>query len=54
MKILDMAPDKTITAIARACGFSGDRQFYRVFRAETGLTPAQFRERTLARPGRKV
>ncbi|MFB7877867.1 helix-turn-helix transcriptional regulator [Nocardia sp. NPDC056064] len=43
-------PDKTVAAIARASGFSGDRSFYRAFRAETGLSPAEFRERALTTP----
>jgi len=34
---------RPLGSIASACGFAGERQFYRVFRAETGLTPGQFR-----------
>jgi AraC-like DNA-binding protein len=30
-------------SIALACGFAGERQFYRVFRRETGCTPGEFR-----------
>jgi AraC-like DNA-binding protein len=30
-------------SIALACGFAGERQFYRVFRQETGCTPGEFR-----------
>jgi AraC-like DNA-binding protein len=30
-------------SIALACGFAGERQFYRVFRHETGCTPGEFR-----------
>ncbi|WP_158675707.1 helix-turn-helix transcriptional regulator [Nocardia stercoris] len=41
------SPDKTVAAVAHACGFSSDRQFYRVFRAETGMSPAEFRDLTL-------
>lgn len=36
-------PQRPLEAIAGACGFAGERQFYRVFRAETGLTPGRFR-----------
>ncbi|BDT87499.1 AraC family transcriptional regulator [Nocardia cyriacigeorgica] len=41
-------PDQTVASIAHACGFGGDRNFFRVFRAETGMSPAEFRERALA------
>jgi AraC-like DNA-binding protein len=34
---------RPLDAIARACGFAGERQFYRVFRQATGLTPGEFR-----------
>ncbi|MEV4313835.1 helix-turn-helix domain-containing protein [Actinocrispum sp. NPDC049592] len=34
---------RPLQSIALACGFAGERQFYRVFRQETGLTPGQFR-----------
>jgi AraC-like DNA-binding protein len=34
---------RPLESIALACGFAGERQFYRVFRRETGLTPGQFR-----------
>ncbi|MEV0251784.1 AraC family transcriptional regulator [Nocardia sp. NPDC050712] len=43
-ELLVTAPDQTILAIAEACGFSGDRQFYRVFREQTGMSPAEYRE----------
>jgi len=34
---------RPLESVALACGFAGERQFYRVFRQETGLTPGQFR-----------
>ncbi|MEV0467104.1 AraC family transcriptional regulator [Nocardia tengchongensis] len=42
-KLLLGAPEQTIAAIAQACGFTGERNFYRVFRAETGLAPGEYR-----------
>lgn len=41
--LLRTDPARTLNSIALACGFSGERQFYRVFRQETGLTPGEFR-----------
>ncbi|MFF0613653.1 helix-turn-helix domain-containing protein [Nocardia tengchongensis] len=37
------APEQTIAAIAQACGFTGEHNFYRVFRAETWLAPGEYR-----------
>jgi AraC-like DNA-binding protein len=34
---------RPIESIALACGFAGERQFYRVFRQATGFTPGEFR-----------
>jgi transcriptional regulator GlxA family with amidase domain len=34
---------RPLDAIALACGFAGERQFYRAFRQATGLTPGEFR-----------
>lgn len=34
---------RSLESIALACGFAGERQFYRVFRDETGCTPGEFR-----------
>ncbi|MFE2954702.1 AraC family transcriptional regulator [Nocardia tengchongensis] len=42
-KLLLGAPEQTIAAISQACGFTGERNFYRAFRAETGLTPGEYR-----------
>ncbi len=47
-ELLAARPDKTVAEVAGACGFAGDRHFYRVFRAETGITPAEFREQSVA------
>ncbi|MEV0333204.1 AraC family transcriptional regulator [Nocardia sp. NPDC050717] len=49
-ELLIAGPDRTISSVARACGFSTDRHFYRVFRGETGMTPAEYREYILSRP----
>ncbi|GAD82615.1 helix-turn-helix domain-containing protein [Nocardia asteroides NBRC 15531] len=48
-ELLATAPDRTVAAIAHACGFTNDRNFYRVFRAETGMTPSEYREWILSR-----
>ncbi|WP_446224363.1 AraC-like ligand-binding domain-containing protein [Nocardia sp. IBHARD005] len=37
-------PTRSCAAIAAQAGFSTERQFYRVFRAQTGRTPGQFRD----------
>jgi AraC-like DNA-binding protein len=34
---------RSLESIALACGFAGERQFYRVFRRDTGCTPGEFR-----------
>lgn len=34
---------RSVESIALACGFAGERQFYRVFRDDTGYTPGEFR-----------
>lgn len=49
-ELLIAGPDRTISSVARACGFATDRHFYRVFRGETGMTPAEYREYILSRP----
>jgi AraC-like DNA-binding protein len=33
----------SLESVAAACGFAGERQFYRVFRQETGSTPGDYR-----------
>ncbi|MFE3022589.1 helix-turn-helix domain-containing protein [Nocardia tengchongensis] len=42
-KLLLGAPEQTIAAISEACGFTGERNFYRVFRAATGIAPGEYR-----------
>jgi AraC-like DNA-binding protein len=44
-RMLREHPDK-LDVIARRCGFSGANYFCRLFRKHTGVTPAEFRERT--------
>ena len=41
-----MFTDKTVTDIAFECGFMSQRNFNRVFREMTGMTPSEFRERS--------
>jgi AraC-like DNA-binding protein len=41
--LLRADPFRPVESIASACGFAGERQFYRVFRQETGRTPGEFR-----------
>jgi transcriptional regulator GlxA family with amidase domain len=41
--LLRADPFRSVESIASACGFAGERQFYRVFRQETGRTPGEFR-----------
>ena len=41
-----MFTDKTVTDIAFECGFMSQRNFNRVFREITGMTPSEFRERS--------
>ncbi|HXA62643.1 MAG TPA: helix-turn-helix domain-containing protein [Streptosporangiaceae bacterium] len=41
--LLRADPFRSVESIASACGFAGERQFYRLFRQETGCTPGEFR-----------
>ncbi len=41
--LLRVDSSRSLESIALACGFAGQRQFYRVFRDETGCTPGEFR-----------
>jgi transcriptional regulator GlxA family with amidase domain len=41
--LLRADPYRSVESIAWACGFAGERQFYRLFRQETGRTPGEFR-----------
>lgn len=38
-------PARPLAAVARACGFAGEGQLYRSFRAVTGMTPGAYRSR---------
>jgi AraC-like DNA-binding protein len=41
--LLRADPSRPLTSVAAACGFAGERQFYRVFRQDTGSTPGDYR-----------
>jgi transcriptional regulator GlxA family with amidase domain len=41
--LLSADPFRSVESIASASGFAGERQFYRLFRQETGRTPGEFR-----------
>ncbi|MEW2290292.1 AraC family transcriptional regulator [Streptomyces sp. NPDC047841] len=41
-------PERPLAAVAHACGFGGDAQLHRAFRAVTGMTPGAYRA---GRPG---
>ncbi|GAA4669179.1 MULTISPECIES: helix-turn-helix domain-containing protein [Amycolatopsis] len=41
--LLRADPRRPLESVAHACGFAGERQFYRVFRQETGRTPGEWR-----------
>ncbi|AYF77983.1 AraC family transcriptional regulator [Nocardia yunnanensis] len=47
-ELLTARRDLPVIAIARACGFATERQFYRAFRLEAGMTPAAYRSRGVA------
>lgn len=53
-RMLLTAPERTIESVARASGFTGSRDFYRAFRRQTGLTPAEYREHAVTRRARPV
>ena len=42
-EVLVSAPHRTVAAVGTACGFAGEAQFHRAFRAVTGVTPAEHR-----------
>jgi transcriptional regulator GlxA family with amidase domain len=42
-RLLRHSPTTPVRAIAADCGFAGEVQFHRTFRALTGSTPAGFR-----------
>ncbi|MCW2937097.1 MAG: hypothetical protein JWN00_82, partial [Actinomycetia bacterium] len=41
--LLRADPFRSVESIALACGFTGERPFYRVFRQDIGCTPGEFR-----------
>ncbi|MFP3460003.1 helix-turn-helix domain-containing protein [Arthrobacter globiformis] len=43
--LLQSGEDRPISAIAAACGFESESGFYRAFRAATGMTPVEYRNR---------
>ena len=47
-RILLAGSTHPIKEVGAMCGFQRLESFYRVFRAETGLTPVQFRRRNTA------
>ncbi|GGM23922.1 transcriptional regulator [Streptomyces fumigatiscleroticus] len=38
-------PERPLAAVARECGFGGEAQFHRAFKAVTGMTPGAYRGR---------
>lgn len=44
VKLLLAEPDKTMKEISRHIGYHSERQFFRMFRSTTGMTPQQFRD----------
>ncbi|MGW5310516.1 helix-turn-helix domain-containing protein [Nocardia thailandica] len=46
-RLLVAHPGREVATIARWCGFRTDRHFYRAFRAATGVTPQEYRQRAL-------
>ncbi|MET9149314.1 helix-turn-helix domain-containing protein [Streptomyces sp. NPDC058319] len=42
-RLLRAAPERTVASVAYACGFGGESQLHRAFRAVTGLTPGAYR-----------
>lgn len=47
MELLLGSEGTTVREIAQQIGYLSERQFFRVFKSKTGLTPQQFRERHL-------
>lgn len=42
-RMLRTSPNRSLAAVAQQCGFAGEAQMYRAFRAVTGTTPATYR-----------
>ncbi|MCY6382095.1 helix-turn-helix domain-containing protein [Hoeflea prorocentri] len=47
-KRLLLVPKNTLTDAAEGAGYASDSAFARVFKKETGMTPAGFRKSTIA------
>lgn len=43
-RMLDSHPELTIEAVAFSCGFSIPSTFYRLFRRQWGISPAEYRK----------
>lgn len=48
-KILELNPDMTLEEITYTCGFNNPSTFYRLFRKQCGITPAEYRKQALAK-----
>ncbi|KUN18796.1 AraC family transcriptional regulator [Streptomyces antibioticus] len=44
-RLLSTTPEQTLSAVAGACGFGGEAQLHRAFKAVTGVTPGTYRAR---------
>lgn len=42
-RLLRLSNPRSLTAVAEACGFSTERQFYRAFKDLSGMTPGEYR-----------
>ncbi|MFJ4851077.1 helix-turn-helix domain-containing protein [Streptomyces sp. NPDC088733] len=49
-QLLRAAPERPLAAVARECGFGGEAQLHRAFRAVTGMTPGAYRSGAYAEP----
>ncbi|MFJ3672501.1 helix-turn-helix domain-containing protein [Streptomyces sp. NPDC090106] len=44
-RLMSAHPEYVLSAVARACGFGGEAQLHRAFKAVTGMTPGMYRSR---------